>query len=331
MIIVYKQTDLKSVDLLHYSLIDVKWHVTNWCNYKCSYCIQGKEHLNFTPEEIVIERAKNINKILEEKGCWGSLQALGGEVSFYDWTKILAVMPKVKRLFMTTNFSNKLEYFKNLYVYCNENEIELNLLCSYHETGDSFFEKLLELARWCYDRSFKLPEVTFVVDETFDFTFIDRFPDLVNLSLDFCMKILDGGYTTKPTNLINEQIKRIRDLPLTWEVRKPKFRSCNPAYLFEVGKDNFLKCRPSEMLSQFEEGKIIPKNFYCDAGINSFAIAPNGNILRCDNSDIIIGNIDNYEGITLPSSKCCSTECRLCQAVRMIRTWRCSFDPFIVE
>jgi len=327
----YLEKDIRYVNYTCWNMFEVKWHVTNWCNYRCPYCIQGSHKgIKWLPEEVVIERAKNLNKLLKEKNKWISLQILGGEVCFYNWPKILNEINNVKLVFITTNFSNKLEYFKELYDYCASRGIYLKLLCSYHETGDSFFEKILELSYWCREKHYRCPSLTFVVNNDFDFSPFFKFPELCNLGKDFCnMEIHEIRRAVDLNEEVKKKIKEIRNLPPTWEKVQLDIKIPTSNWQFGIDKEHIM-CPPSDVFRELEDHHLKGSRYYCDAGINSFSISYNGNISRCDNTSGVIGNIDELKLDKLTTSRCDSNSCLLCQAVNLQRINTTNFDPFIV-
>jgi len=328
---VYKQDDIKSINLINNDFFVIKWFVTNWCNYSCSYCIQNpRDKAGWISENKVIEIAKKLNEALYNSNITKriSLQILGGEVTFYNWSKILPYIENVGKVFITTNFSNTLEYYKGLYTYCYSNNIVLKLLCSYHETGDEFFTKFIELKHWCADNKYHLPNLSFVVGNDFDFTIFDRFPEIANKRASMCPLVLPDQSTVKLNEGVITKIKEIKSRKANNSKQELKTRA--EKFIFKIN-DDFIVCSAPELFVNLEKGYLDIKKVYCDAGINSISIDPDGSITRCGNNSQLLGNLLTMENpkFNLKSSICEDKQCRLCQPVNICRVIDSTDDPFI--
>lgn len=116
--------------------ITVKWRMTDWCNYRCSYCIRAQKlQSNLESDSVFITRAKKINSIMESIGKDYELNLIGGEVSYIDLKKVLAefVSEHFKVLSITTNFSADIDVYKKLIQYCLNRNIDIKITISLHE------------------------------------------------------------------------------------------------------------------------------------------------------------------------------------------------------
>jgi len=333
----YKSSDIKNVYQLNFDFFQIKWYVTNWCNYKCPYCCQSTEfdnspynqNKNWIEESTVLKMAKNLNELLNKLNITKriELNLLGGEITFYNWPKILPYIKNIYKISITTNFSNTLDYYKNLYIYCFKNGIFLSLLCSYHETGDEFFEKILELSKWCLEKNYSVPKITFVVDNDFDFYMFDKFPELKNINCHFSEKIFPNGECAKLNDEVLKKVQELRNSEHPWTTRSFDIKIRRPRWLFDLNGElrNF---SPVSMMRQLEEGKWITDKVYCDAGINSLCLMSNGDVKRCICNPEIIGNLFNFN-YKFKSSLCSNILCRLCQPVNITKADQIDFDPFI--
>lgn len=97
------------------------------------------------------------------------------------------------------------------------------MMCSYHETGDDFFLKYLELTKWCTDNDNPPPILSFVMDNDFDFGIFDRFPNLPKSLINVNLKQIDTGFV-KLTPEVNSKWKALTVDKYKWcnnEVIKP--------------------------------------------------------------------------------------------------------------
>jgi len=117
--------------------------MTDWCNYRCSYCHTDHENQKLEKTEYYIEKAEQIkNKLNKDDKYLMFLK--GSEVSFLDLEKILHTFDDYKvRFCITTNLSNKLDYYANLI-----NNFNMKLVASYHEQSDpqDFIAKMAYLS-----------------------------------------------------------------------------------------------------------------------------------------------------------------------------------------
>lgn len=175
------------------TLFTIKWRITDWCNYRCSYCLRMHTVQDVKPnEEELCSIAKDINTYMIPQIRTGiKMNLIGGELSFLDLPKILdnITSDKLKRVHLTTNFSNKLDYYINLYQYLKNRGTDLSMNVSYHhEYNDTevFVKKVAELKKTCNLYALKIEYV--ISKETADG--IDLFKSLCEkYDLDYLLEV----------------------------------------------------------------------------------------------------------------------------------------------
>ena len=117
------------------SLLTIKWRLTTWCNYRCSYCIQSwGEKEKKTDFSHLLDTAKEVNRLIESAPRPVKLYLLGGEVTWYDLEKLVSEIPSknLAKIAITTNFSNSSDYYISFAKYLRSREVALGLCCSLH-------------------------------------------------------------------------------------------------------------------------------------------------------------------------------------------------------
>lgn len=135
--------EITSIVALRSKINRIEWYMTDWCNYRCSYCRTNHENQKLEKTEYYIEKAEQIKNKLNKDDKY-LIYLKGGEVSFLDLEKILHTFDGYKvRFGITTNLSNKLDYYANLI-----NNFNIKLVASYHEQSDpqDFIAKMAYLS-----------------------------------------------------------------------------------------------------------------------------------------------------------------------------------------
>lgn len=142
------------------NIVTLKIFLSTYCNYNCSYCIQKKfrekiKNKKLTDNEItnsiniLIEKLKELN--IENMNI--SLSLIGGEISFFN-IKSLVIEPLLKNKFnitkiiITSNFSNNIDWYLDLYNFLYLKNIKLSYTFSFYEEfadENKFLEKLNKL------------------------------------------------------------------------------------------------------------------------------------------------------------------------------------------
>ena len=118
------------------SLLTIKWRLTTWCNYRCSYCIQfWGEKEKKTDFGHLLDTAKEVNRLIESAPRPVKLYLLGGEVTWYDLEKLVSAIPSknLAKIAITTNFSNSSDYYISFANYLRSRDVDLGLCCSLHK------------------------------------------------------------------------------------------------------------------------------------------------------------------------------------------------------
>lgn len=120
----------------------IKWRVTECCNYHCSYCIRNKfkqpsDNLKFDQELCVKTKDKILN-LINKVNKTIKLELIGGEPTLIDLFPILSDLISntnnyIKQILITTNFSRPINYFTDIINLCAKNNIQVNLVCSFHK------------------------------------------------------------------------------------------------------------------------------------------------------------------------------------------------------
>lgn len=175
-------SDIKYIYKTDNTNFTVKWRMTNWCNFRCSYCIR-KEAISKekqTTQELV-EKAKYIRQIINDIDKPVSIQLIGGEVTWFDLDTIIRELfaENVKKISITTNLSNSTEYYRNLYNLCWDNGIILKLTASFHEE----FSKMDVYIKKVVDLNFVKPEMVIT-------------PDNIDIAKEFITKLKDNNISS---------------------------------------------------------------------------------------------------------------------------------------
>ena len=75
----------------------LKWRLTEWCNYRCSYCLRAEKKMfsnindmrnKDADEKIVLETAPEVSRILDEIAVPVKINIIGGETTFLNLKSI---------------------------------------------------------------------------------------------------------------------------------------------------------------------------------------------------------------------------------------------------
>lgn len=99
----------------------IAWNATRWCNYHCSYCLQGQKKNKMPNLLTIIEEAKIYRKKIDELNkrypkAYENLLVEGGEVGFYDLPKLISPMLSSRTISITliSNLSAPIGNYKAL-------------------------------------------------------------------------------------------------------------------------------------------------------------------------------------------------------------------------
>jgi len=262
-----KSSDIQAIKLnSDYFLIN--WHPTRWCNYHCSYCVSPKE--SYVNENKVLQIAEYINKFInrlpQDKKIYFKL--LGGEVAFYNWINILDKINRINKISMTTNFSNSVTYYKELYIYTRSRNINFCLMCSKHDENKDYDDKIIELTKWCLDYGYSLPICRLMVDNNFD---LANYEYLKNNKVKLNLSVVRGD--KNKIEPLNETLSNF--MKQYW-----KNQTGNYATVI-TSKETFNISNGVQFANTLDDGGFDPTDFDCSAGYNGIFIEPDGSVYRC--------------------------------------------------
>lgn len=172
------------INLKSYPL-NIKWRMTECCNYDCSYCVRKRHKKDISllneDEENISYVLTHITRLIHEKKVDTMVELMGGEVSLFNLKNIIDTLytdnkEYLKEIFITTNFSLTTSYYQELIEVCNEHNIKLTLVLSFHSeytTLSDFIEKVKSLS--LYEKTFiKLEMVSLVDNKDLVLEFINK-------------------------------------------------------------------------------------------------------------------------------------------------------------
>lgn len=124
------------------------WHLTDWCNYKCSYCTVYDAVTNdFTKDAHTKDYKLTLAKLKTIDRPW-NICLTGGETSLhpqiYEIIEELVKMPKLTNVWFFTNLSRSIKFYTQVK---NIETDKIVLYASYHPEyhDDKFLEKCIAL------------------------------------------------------------------------------------------------------------------------------------------------------------------------------------------
>jgi len=257
-------------------LFKFSWKMTNWCNYRCSYCYMAnnvKNAVENTPKENLLTIAKNIDNLAKtyfpEKPFM--LHLIGGEVGYFNLIEVLEQIEskQLKKVLIVTNLSSSLDYWLRLRDYCENRGCEFTITASMHLEfcdPDEFMQKLSRINQGNNRRSrakcvvndeniLKYLELTKKYPNVVIQPTVERIADNENSSIsEKTMKIVD---------FLNSQMKK----------------SVKP-YFFVTMKDGSVLEFSSniELINSVKDGGLDPEGFYCSAGLDGLRIEADGSL-----------------------------------------------------
>ena len=120
---------------------NIKWRLTNCCNYRCSYCVRKNKVDDISnlsvDQELINSALPKVIELILDKNTSTRVELIGGEVSLFNLdyflnTLLLSTNGLVKRINITTNFSKPSSYYNNLVEICSKYNCELSIMFSWH-------------------------------------------------------------------------------------------------------------------------------------------------------------------------------------------------------
>ena len=284
----------------------ISWKMTNWCNYRCSYCYMSKsvsETITNTPIEHLLKIANEINNIIEKQanGRNITLHLIGGEVGYFDLIKILDCIKskKLTQLIIATNFSSDIRYWYKLLRYCNSRNCWLNIIASLH-------------LEQCNTEEF-MKKIKIMVNHA-------RIKCVINdNNVEQYKKIFSNlkGVVIQPTlerdkNNTNSEVSKKTKEYIDYLNSKLDKRLIPYYYIITKSGDKIPFYSNIEMINNIEGGGFDPEGFECTAGLDGIRIDVDGSLRRagcqwCGKKENWLGNLITGEYILPTEPIVCHT------------------------
>lgn len=259
---------------------NLTYTITECCNYHCPYCMQrNKPHKDTNP--ILIEKiSKEINKVifkLKQQNKNIDFHLIGGEVTIFNIKDLVLKNIDLKNIYrfsMVTNLSNTVEYYKNLFNYLIENNVNIRIKASYHPTEvdkEKFIFKIKELKEYNI-----IPSILITKDKKINEHAYEVYDILKEMEIQTSVSI-----------------ERVNGIPIDTSFIKNKDIISKDLCKFHVYYSNNEK----ELLTKYELLNKIKNtnNYMCDINNSKLIIGPKGNIKNACSQQKNTGTIFNYK------------------------------------
>lgn len=284
---IYTGVDLKL------NRIKLSWHITDWCNYNCPYCIQSVNHHYASQPKESQESVENIAKLLRAKfhNQNVSLSLYGGEIStYYDLNRICDILFKDNNcnanVALVTNLSAPYEKYKS-FLSLSNSTLRTSIIPSYQWNNiDVFLDKCKKIKIYLD----KKLQVTCVV---YDGHSIEQ---VKNTAQKFKDAKIPLRFTFARIPRSNNQFYKLQDgvEDFIKDWNKNYFDKKNCKIIYTDGTECEKQCR-SDVLKEVAEYEGLPgasfKGMTCMTGLS---LRPKGDIRagNCpDRRNIVLGNI----------------------------------------
>jgi MoaA/NifB/PqqE/SkfB family radical SAM enzyme len=234
-------------------MFTIKWRLTEWCNYRCSYCLRKFKGQDTKLDEIkILKIAPQVNRLIEEANTDVKLNLIGGEITFLDLKRIISLLKSnnLKKIHITTNFSNKLTWYIDFANYLLKRNIMLSMNVSYHNEYtnlDDFINKAIIFKRTALNLySFKLE---FVVA-----------PENEKLLKEVKYKCKEAGLDYLIELDKSQSEEYFKKLNIQSSVSKPRW------IINYIDGTNNKDITRSQLINQFEDKLCPSKYYYCTSG-----------------------------------------------------------------
>lgn len=243
-------------------MFTIKWRLTEWCNYRCSYCLRKFKGQDTKLNELkILAIAPQVNRLIDEAGKDVKLNLIGGEVTYLNLIKIVSLLKSsnLKKIHITTNFSNKLSYYVELANYLLSRNIMLSMNISYHNEYDNLYDFIKKavafktIALNLY--SFKLEFVVAPENESMLNSVKEKCEEN---NLDYLIE-LDKSQSEEYFKTLN----------IKSSVQKPRWVI---NYTDGTSDKNITR---SQLINQFEDKLFSTKDYYCTSGTTYIYIREN--------------------------------------------------------
>ncbi len=283
-----KMEDIVRVDRCS-NYFKISWKMTNWCNYRCSYCYMSNsvsETLTNTSLEHLLKISSEIDNIIEKqaKNRPVSLHLIGGEVGFFNLVKVIDCIKSknLKLVIIATNLSSPIIYWIKLLRYLKLRNIELKIIASLHlEQCDKkeFIQKVMILG--------DSAEIKCVINDNNVEEYRELFKNVNNIIIPTQERTKDnknGKISLKTKEYIDDLNKKLD-------------KKLKPYYTITT-KDNkkFVFYSNVEMINNIEGDGFDPNEFICTAGLDGIRIDIDGSLRRagcqwCGKQENWLGNL----------------------------------------
>lgn len=277
----------------------ISWKMTNWCNYRCSYCYMSKsvsETITNTSTKQLLKIAGELDNIIKKQanGRNITLHLIGGEVGYFDLIKILDCIKskQLSQVIIATNFSSSIKYWYKLLQYCNNRNCWLNIIASLHIEQcniEDFIKKVKIMG--------KHARIKCVINDNNVKQYKEIFSNLKGIIIQ----------PTLERNSDNENSSISKETKEYIDYLNSKLDKSIVPYYYVITKSG--KRIPFysniEMINNIESGGFDPEGFECTAGLDGVRIDVDGSLRRagcqwCGKKENWLGNLITGE-YTLPT------------------------------
>lgn len=291
--------EIESIFHISTNEFNIKWRLTNCCNYRCSYCIrknkvESRDYLGYD-EFTAINTTSDIARIVNENGKNTTITFVGGEVSLLDMGEIFKRLIEgcgkyLKAFNITTNGSRSVEYYNDLAKICRDNDIALNYVFSWHGQFVKLTDFMLKVEK------IECHKVCEMVSTEENQNGVKRFIDLCE-RLGFDYKVEADVNSTKCDNLI---IRTNKDMHPNYKV---VYTDGSEEY-FNIMRDLVRNC------GDYNSAFINLENFYCSLGSNFLVVDKDKVAPICRDTSRVFTPINYYK--LDKDLRLCKFGCSLC-------------------
>ena len=290
------------VSTQHKDLLDIRWALSNVCNYKCAYCFPGSnEGNNPFPKntDLLIKNFINIFDFYKAQGRTRfHLELLGGEPTM--WSDLQYFIEQIKQhhdvyITLITNASRTLRWWQEYGTLID------NVGISLHEQSD--VQHVIDVADTVYAYNKKITVRVLMDPNRWD-SCVDNIEFMKTHSkhpwIIQCKEITPTAnftpvYTNEQREFFKTELKRIPDA--AWFMRQRKlirqgFIKPYDSYYYDTqgGKHN---ATADHLLS---EGQIHFKGYMCNMGVESIYINYDGRIMSSCGQTLFNDQFNIFDG-----------------------------------
>ena len=259
---------------------NLTYNTTKCCNYHCPYCMQGNKPKKDTNPILIEKISKEINRIiynLKQQGKNIDFHLIGGEVSIYDIKNLILKNIDLSNIYsfsMVTNLSRSVEYYKELFEYLIQNNVDIRIKASYHPT-ETYKEDFINKIKNLKDYNI-IPSLLITKNEETNENVYSMYNKLKEINIQPSVSV-----------------ERIDGIPIDVSFIKNKEMLSEDRCKFHVYYNNNEK----ELLTKYELLNKIKntKDYLCDINNSKLIIGPKGNIKNACSQQKNNGTIFNFK------------------------------------